>query len=93
VARGEPAPADLSAEERRAFEQVKDFQGAHAAYVIMMATRPQMLYGLTDSPVALAAWMIDHGDAYDQPAASIIPLSAAEPSTDAPQARSPVTTS
>jgi pimeloyl-ACP methyl ester carboxylesterase len=72
LARGEPAPADLSAEERHAFEQVKDFQGAHAAYVLMMATRPQTLYGLTDSPVALAAWMIDHGDAYDQPAASII---------------------
>jgi pimeloyl-ACP methyl ester carboxylesterase len=72
LARGEPAPADLSAEERRAFEQVRDFQGAHAAYVLMNATRPQTLYGLTDSPVALAAWMIDHGDAYDQPAASII---------------------
>ena len=72
LARGEPAPADLSAEERRAFEQVKDFQGAHAAYVLMNATRPQTLYGLTDSPVALAAWMIDHGDVYDQPAASII---------------------
>jgi pimeloyl-ACP methyl ester carboxylesterase len=42
LARGEPAPADLSAEERRAFEQVKDFQGAHAAYVLMMATRPAL---------------------------------------------------
>jgi pimeloyl-ACP methyl ester carboxylesterase len=72
LARGEPAPADLSAEERRAFEQVRDFQAAHAAYVLMQNTRPQTLYGLTDSPIALAAWMIDHGDAYDQPAASII---------------------
>jgi pimeloyl-ACP methyl ester carboxylesterase len=72
LARGEPAPADLSPEERRAFEQVRDFQAAHAAYVLMQNTRPQTLYGLTDSPVALAAWMIDHGDAYDQPAASII---------------------
>jgi pimeloyl-ACP methyl ester carboxylesterase len=72
LARGEPAPADLSAEERRAFEQVKDFQSVHAAYVLMQNTRPQTLYGLTDSPVALAAWMIDHGDAYDQPASSII---------------------
>lgn len=72
LARGEPAPAELSAEERLAFEQVKDFQGAHAAYVLMNATRPQTLYGLTDSPVALAAWIIDHGDLYDQPAASII---------------------
>lgn len=72
LARGESAPADLSAEERRAFEQVKNFQAAHAAYVLMNATRPQTLYGLTDSPVALAAWMIDHGDAFDQPASSII---------------------
>jgi pimeloyl-ACP methyl ester carboxylesterase len=72
LARGEPAPANLSAEERRAYEQVATFQGAHAAYVLMNATRPQTLYGLTDSPVALAAWLIDHGDAYDQPASSVI---------------------
>jgi pimeloyl-ACP methyl ester carboxylesterase len=72
LARGEPAPASLSAEERRAYEQVAAFQGAHAAYVLMNATRPQTLYGLTDSPVALAAWLIDHGDAYDQPASSVI---------------------
>jgi pimeloyl-ACP methyl ester carboxylesterase len=70
--RGEPAPAGLSDEERRAFQQVADFQGTHAAYVLMNATRPQTLYGLTDSPVALAAWLIDHGDAYDQPASSVI---------------------
>jgi pimeloyl-ACP methyl ester carboxylesterase len=70
--RGEPAPASLSDEERRAYEQLADFQGSHAAYVLMNATRPQTLYGLTDSPIALAAWMIDHGDAYDQPAASVI---------------------
>jgi hypothetical protein len=37
-----------------------------------MGTRPQTLYGIADSPVGLAAWMIDHGDGYDQPAASII---------------------
>lgn len=71
LAHGEPPPADLSAEERRAFEQVRDFQSAHSAYVLMNATRPQTLYGLTDSPIALAAWIIDHGDVYDQPAASI----------------------
>jgi pimeloyl-ACP methyl ester carboxylesterase len=38
----------------------------------MNATRPQTLYGLTDSPIALAAWLIDHGDAYDQPASSVV---------------------
>jgi hypothetical protein len=37
----------------------------------MMATRPQTLYGLADSPVGLAAWLFDHGDGNAQPAASI----------------------
>ena len=36
-----------------------------------MGTRPQTLYGLADSPVSLAAWLIDHGDGYAQPAAAI----------------------
>jgi hypothetical protein len=33
-----------------------------------MSTRPQTLYGLADSPVGLAAWILDHGDGYGQPA-------------------------
>ena len=33
---------------------------------------PQMLYGLADSPIGLAAWMLDHGDGYGQPAAAIM---------------------
>jgi hypothetical protein len=37
-----------------------------------MATRPQTLYGLADSPVGLAAWLLDHGDGYGQPAAAIM---------------------
>jgi pimeloyl-ACP methyl ester carboxylesterase len=37
----------------------------------MMGTRPQTLYGLVDSPVGLATWMIDHGDGFAQPAASV----------------------
>ena len=36
-----------------------------------MGTRPQTLYGLADSPVGLAAWLLDHGDGYGQPAAAI----------------------
>jgi hypothetical protein len=36
-----------------------------------MGTRPQTLYGLADSPVSLAAWLLDHGDGYGQPAAAI----------------------
>lgn len=37
----------------------------------MMSQRPQTLYGIADSPVGLAAWIIDHGDGYEQPAAAI----------------------
>ena len=37
-----------------------------------MATRPQTLYGFADSPVALAAWLIDHGDGWGQPAPPIL---------------------
>ena len=36
-----------------------------------MGTRPQTLYGLADSPVALASWLLDHGDGYGQPAAAL----------------------
>ncbi|RKF25375.1 epoxide hydrolase family protein [Micromonospora globbae] len=52
-------PPDLSGEERRACEQL-DFFWKHAAYALIMGTRPQTLTGLTDSPVGLAAFMIDH---------------------------------
>ena len=38
----------------------------------MMGTRPQTLYGLADSPVGLASWLIDHGDGYDQPASAFV---------------------
>jgi pimeloyl-ACP methyl ester carboxylesterase len=72
LARGDPTPPGLSAEEARAYEQIKLFRTRHFAYALMMGQRPQTLYGLADSPIALAAWTIDHGDAYDQPAASII---------------------
>ncbi len=54
-----PAPAGLSAEEQRAYDQMA-FLYSHIPTQIMMASHPQTLYGLADSPVALAAWMIDH---------------------------------
>jgi pimeloyl-ACP methyl ester carboxylesterase len=57
--RGEPPPANLSADEQRAYESIVFFY-QHVAYATQMASRPQTLYGLADSPVALAAWMIDH---------------------------------
>jgi pimeloyl-ACP methyl ester carboxylesterase len=64
---GEPAPAGLSAEEARAYEQLSTFYAKHVAYANIMSTRPQTMYGLADSPIDLAAWMIDHGDGTGQP--------------------------
>jgi pimeloyl-ACP methyl ester carboxylesterase len=56
---GGPAPAGLSTEERRAYDQLA-FAFQHLPTQFMMLAHPQTLYGLADSPVALAAWMIDH---------------------------------
>jgi pimeloyl-ACP methyl ester carboxylesterase len=67
VERGDPAPADLSGEEKLAFEQLSTFYAKHVAYALIMTTRPQTLYGLADSPVDLAAFMLDHGDGTGQP--------------------------
>ena len=67
---GHPAPAGLSAEEKRAYEQlVRTFK--QVEYARMMAARPQTLYGIADSPVGLAAWLLDHNDADGQPAAAV----------------------
>src|SRR5712671_5045053 len=57
---GGPPPADLTAEERNAWDQLVDFYGKGLAYALEMSNRPQTLYGIADSPVGLAAWMIDH---------------------------------
>ncbi|MGH3787791.1 MAG: hypothetical protein ACRDRG_14855 [Pseudonocardiaceae bacterium] len=65
--RGDPPPSDLSAEESRAYEQLRNLYVKHVAYALIMATRPQTLYGLADSPVDLAAFMLDHGDGTGQP--------------------------
>jgi pimeloyl-ACP methyl ester carboxylesterase len=67
VQRGDPPPSDLSAEERRAYEQLSNFYAKHVAYALIMTTRPQTLYGLADSPIDLAAFMLDHGDGTGQP--------------------------
>jgi pimeloyl-ACP methyl ester carboxylesterase len=64
---GEPPPAGLSDEERRAYDQLSAFYARHVAYAQIMSTRPQTLYGLADSPVDLAAFAIDHGDGTGQP--------------------------
>jgi pimeloyl-ACP methyl ester carboxylesterase len=56
---GGPAPAGLSTEEQRAYDQLA-FAFQNLPTQFMMIAHPQTLYGLADSPVALAAWMIDH---------------------------------
>jgi pimeloyl-ACP methyl ester carboxylesterase len=67
---GEKAPAGLSADEKRAYEQlIATFK--QVAYARMMGSRPQTLYGIADSPVGLAAWLLDHNDADGQPAATV----------------------
>jgi pimeloyl-ACP methyl ester carboxylesterase len=56
----EAPPADLGADERNAWDQLVDFYGKGLAYALEMSNRPQTLYGIADSPVGLAAWMLDH---------------------------------
>jgi pimeloyl-ACP methyl ester carboxylesterase len=53
-------PAGLTADERNAFDQLADFYGKGLGYALEMSNRPQTLYGIADSPIGLAAWMIDH---------------------------------
>jgi pimeloyl-ACP methyl ester carboxylesterase len=57
---GAPPPSDLSADERRAYDQLDFFYKHGLAYAIEMGNRPQTLYGIADSPVGLAAWFLDH---------------------------------
>jgi pimeloyl-ACP methyl ester carboxylesterase len=56
----EPAPAGLSAEERHAWDQLDFFYKKGLGYATEMSLRPQTLYGLADSPIGLAAWILDH---------------------------------
>jgi pimeloyl-ACP methyl ester carboxylesterase len=60
VSTGQPAPSGLSAEESRAYEDLLFLYTKGIGYATEMSNHPQTLYGLADSPVALAAWMIDH---------------------------------
>ena len=56
---GDPPPAGLSPDERRAYEKLDFFYKHGLGYAIEMGNRPQTLYGIADSPIGLAAWMID----------------------------------
>jgi len=60
LAFGEAPPADLTADERNAWNQLDFFNKKGLGYALEMANRPQTLYALVDSPVGLAAWMLDH---------------------------------
>jgi pimeloyl-ACP methyl ester carboxylesterase len=60
VGAGEPRPPGLTAEESRAYDQLNFLFSKGLGYSLEMGLRPQTLYGLADSPVALAAWMLDH---------------------------------
>jgi len=57
---GAPAPSGLSADEKHAYDQLAYFYKHGLGYANEMANRPQTLYGIGDSPVGMAAWMIDH---------------------------------
>jgi pimeloyl-ACP methyl ester carboxylesterase len=57
---GQPAPAGLSTDEKHAWDQLDFFYKHGLGYAGEMANRPQTLYGIEDSPVGLAAWMLDH---------------------------------
>jgi len=57
---GKPPPPDLAADERRAWEQLDFFYKHGVAYAQEMSGRPQTMYAIEDSPVGLAAWLLDH---------------------------------
>jgi pimeloyl-ACP methyl ester carboxylesterase len=63
---GAKSPVPLSADELQAFNQLSDFYGHHLGYAVEMTNRPQTLYGLSDSPIGLISWMLDHDkDSYE----------------------------
>src|SRR3954466_4463792 len=68
---GEAPPPGLSDEELRAYQQLIRTFG-QVQYAVYMAARPQTLYGIADSAVGLAAWLLDHNDADGQPAAAVV---------------------
>jgi pimeloyl-ACP methyl ester carboxylesterase len=53
-------PATLTADEKNAYEQLDYFNKKGLGYAIEMSNKPQTIYGIEDSPMGLAAWMLDH---------------------------------
>ena len=62
LATGGPKPDGLSGDEEKAYEILKHFFATGVGYANEMANRPQTLYAIADSPVGLAAWMLDHDE-------------------------------
>jgi pimeloyl-ACP methyl ester carboxylesterase len=60
LASGGPMPAGLSADEQNAYKQLGYFYTKGLGYANEMGNRPQTLYGLADSPIGLAGWILDH---------------------------------
>jgi pimeloyl-ACP methyl ester carboxylesterase len=57
---GGPPPAGLSVDEQHAWAQLTDFYTHGLGYAVEMNQRPQTLYGIADSPIGLASWILDH---------------------------------
>jgi len=57
---GAPAPANLSADEKLAYERLSFVYAKGIGYGFQLGLRPQTLYGIADSPVGLAAYFLDH---------------------------------
>jgi pimeloyl-ACP methyl ester carboxylesterase len=57
---GAPAPADLTADERLAYERVSLVYAKGIGYGYQMGLRPQALYGIADSPIGIAGYFLDH---------------------------------
>jgi pimeloyl-ACP methyl ester carboxylesterase len=57
---GAPPPSGLSADERHAYDQLVFFYAHGLGYALEMGNRPQTLYGIADSPIGLAGWILDH---------------------------------
>jgi pimeloyl-ACP methyl ester carboxylesterase len=60
---GAPAPSGLAADEQHAFDRLAFFYKHGLGYALEMGNRPQTLYGIADSPIGLAAWILDHDEA------------------------------
>ena len=57
---GAPPPSNLSGDELHAYEQLAFFYKHGLGYATEMANHPQTIYGIADSPIGLAAWILDH---------------------------------